>query len=144
VLVAGQERRWALLRQPPRPGRPPRAAHASAGRADVAAIGHRSDYIQDILAHDADDPRWAGIDHRHRVAEVSVPVSSIGGWYDIFLPGQLRDFQILQEAGRPARLTVGPWTHTSGDGTAIPRPSSSGSPTPAASSRRSARRCGCS
>jgi putative CocE/NonD family hydrolase len=53
------------------------------------------------------------------VAEVSVPVSSIGGWYDIFLPGQLRDFQILQQAGRPARLTVGPWTHTSGDGTAI-------------------------
>ena len=42
-----------------------------------------------------------------------MPVSSIGGWYDIFLPGQLRDFQILQEAGRPARLTVGPWTHAS-------------------------------
>jgi putative CocE/NonD family hydrolase len=43
---------------------------------------------------------------------VSVPVSSIGGWYDIFLPGQLRDFQALQEAQCPARLTVGPWTHT--------------------------------
>ncbi len=42
-----------------------------------------------------------------------MPVSSIGGWYDIFLPGQIRDFEILQEAGRPARLTVGPWTHTS-------------------------------
>jgi putative CocE/NonD family hydrolase len=45
------------------------------------------------------------------VAEVSVPVSSIGGWYDIFLPGQLRDFRVLQGAGGPARLTVGPWTH---------------------------------
>ena len=53
------------------------------------------------------------IDHRHRVAQVTVPVSSIGGWYDIFLPGQLRDFQVLQAAGRPARLTVGPWTHLS-------------------------------
>ncbi|WP_199752600.1 CocE/NonD family hydrolase [Actinoplanes sp. ATCC 53533] len=120
VLVAGQERRWALLRQPVQAKKTGRALFTlPLNRADVAAIGHRSDYIQDILAHDAADPRWAGIDHRHRVAEVSVPVSSIGGWYDIFLPGQLRDFQILQQAGRPARLTIGPWTHTSGDGTAI-------------------------
>jgi hypothetical protein len=51
------------------------------------------------------------------VAKVTVPVSSIGGWYDIFLPGQLRDFTVLQEAGRPARLTVGPWTHLSMTGT---------------------------
>ena len=40
-----------------------------------------------------------------------MPVSSIGGWYDIFLPGQLRDFGVLQSAGRSARLTIGPWTH---------------------------------
>ncbi len=120
VLVAGQERRWALLRQPAQARRTRRALFTlPLNRADVAAIGRRSDYIQDILAHDAQDPRWAGIDHRHRVAEVSVPVSSVGGWYDIFLPGQLRDFEVLQRAGRPARLTVGPWTHTSGDGTAI-------------------------
>ena len=44
-----------------------------------------------------------------------MPVSSVGGWYDIFLPGQLRDFQALQQAGRPARLTVGPWTHIDQD-----------------------------
>jgi putative CocE/NonD family hydrolase len=112
VLTAGLERRFAMLKQPFQARKVGRALNTlPLNRADVAAIGHRSDYCQDILAHDADDPRWAGLDHRHRVAEVSVPVSSIGGWYDIFLPGQLRDFEILQEAGRPARLTVGPWTH---------------------------------
>ncbi|MFI7705100.1 CocE/NonD family hydrolase [Nonomuraea sp. NPDC049480] len=120
VLVAGQERRLAMLRQPVQARRTRRALRTlPLNQADVAAIGARSDYIQDILACDAGDPRWEGMDHRHRVAEVSVPVSSIGGWYDIFLPGQLRDFQILQEAGRPARLTVGPWTHLNGDGTAL-------------------------
>ncbi|CAM5701451.1 hypothetical protein SALBM311S_04653 [Streptomyces alboniger] len=36
---------------------------------------------------------------------------SIGGWYDVFLPGQLRDFKVLQQGGRSARLTIGPWTH---------------------------------
>ncbi len=48
-----------------------------------------------------------------------MPVCSIGGWYDIFLPGQLRDFTILQQAGRRPHLVVGPWTHLSVDGTAV-------------------------
>lgn len=62
------------------------------GQADVAAIGRRSDYIQDVLAYGANAPRWAVLDHRDQVAEVTVPVSSIGGWYDIFMPGQLLDY----------------------------------------------------
>jgi uncharacterized protein len=116
AMVALQGRSLTMLREPARARRTSKALRTlPLGRADVAAIGRRSDYIQDVLACDADDPRWAGIDHRQRVASVTVPVSSIGGWYDIFLPGQLRDFQILQDAGRPARLTVGPWTHRSMD-----------------------------
>ncbi|MEU4766550.1 CocE/NonD family hydrolase [Actinosynnema sp. NPDC023794] len=120
VVVAGQERRFALLRNVLQ-GRRTRRAPATLplGRADVAAIGRRSDYFQDLLSHDADDERWAALDHRSRVAGTTVPVSSIAGWYDIFPPGQLRDFRALREAGRPARLTVGPWTHVSGTNTAI-------------------------
>lgn len=114
VQIAGQERRGAFLRQLTAARTVRRALRVlPLGQADVAAIGRHSDYIQDILAHDADAPRWAGIDHRARLADVTVPVSSIGGWFDIFLPGQLRDYQMLQDAGRPARLTVGPWTHAS-------------------------------
>jgi len=65
----------------------------------MAATGHRVVYVQDIHSHDAESPRWSGIGHTDRVAGVTVPVSSIGGWYDIFLPRQLRDFRILQDAG---------------------------------------------
>src|SRR5262249_49860589 len=68
-------------------------------------------YVQDALAHGRSAPRWAGIDHSRRVAQTTVPVSSIAGWFDIFLPGQLRDFELLQRAGRPARPTVGPSPH---------------------------------
>jgi hypothetical protein len=81
--------------------------------ADVTTSGNHLEYVQDILTEDAGSARWTGLDHTHRVAHVTAPVSSIGGWYDLFLPGQLRDFRTLQQAGRPARLTVGPWTHTS-------------------------------
>ncbi|GAA2404156.1 CocE/NonD family hydrolase [Actinomadura vinacea] len=120
VLIDGVESRLGLLRQPFQARRIRRGLNTlPLEGADTAALGHRSGYIQDILAHDADDPYWAAADHRHRVAGTTVPVSSIGGWYDIFLPGQLRDFQALQNAGCPARLTVGPWTHLTGDGTGM-------------------------
>ncbi|GAA2272891.1 CocE/NonD family hydrolase [Nonomuraea roseoviolacea subsp. roseoviolacea] len=120
ALIAVQERRGALLRRPFQTRRVRRALSTlPLNRADVVAVGRRSAYIQDVLARPAGDPRWAGLDHRHRVAATSVPVSSIAGWYDIFLPGQLRDFRALQEAGRPARLTVGPWTHASFTNTAV-------------------------
>jgi putative CocE/NonD family hydrolase len=112
AMVATQERSLAMLRRPVQLRKVRRALRTlPLDRADVAAIGRRSDYIQHVLAYDAEHAYWAELDHRDRVAKVSVPVSSIGGWYDIFLPGQLRDFQILQDAGRTARLTIGPWTH---------------------------------
>jgi putative CocE/NonD family hydrolase len=117
VMIDGQERRGAMLRQLAKTNKIQQAMRAlPLGQADVAAVGHHTKYTQDILAHDADDPYWAAINHRDRVAAVTVPVSSVGGWYDIFLPAQLRDFATLQEAGRAARLTVGPWTHLSMDG----------------------------
>jgi putative CocE/NonD family hydrolase len=112
VQVARQEGSGTMLRQLAQGKRNSRALRTlPLNRADVAAIGHRSDYIQHVLAHDADHQHWTELDHRGRVADVTVPVSSIGGWYDIFLPGQLRDFQTLQDARRPAQLTIGPWTH---------------------------------
>ncbi|MGW4063008.1 CocE/NonD family hydrolase [Amycolatopsis sp. NPDC004747] len=112
VQVAVQERRFALLRQRRQAKKLAQALNTlPLAQADVVAIGHRSDYIQDVLTHPEHHPRWAGADHRHRVADVTVPVSSVAGWYDIFLPGQLRDFRTLQDAGRRPRLTVGPWTH---------------------------------
>jgi putative CocE/NonD family hydrolase len=112
VQVATQERRFAMARGLVGGRRTDRAMRTlPLDRADVAALGHRSDYIQDILVHDQDDPFWAAADHRGRVADITVPASLIGGWYDIFLPGQLRDFRVLQDAGRNPRITIGPWPH---------------------------------
>jgi len=120
VMVDGQQRRGAMLRQLTSQKKVDQAVRSlPLGTADVAATGHRVGYIQDILTHDGDDPYWAPLDHRQEVAKVTTPVSSVGGWYDIFLPGQLADFQVLQSLGRPVRLTVGPWTHLSLDGAPI-------------------------
>lgn len=113
AMVATQERPFALLRMNAQTKKTARALRTlPLSGFDVAATGARSQYVQDVLAHDAADPHWDRLDHTHRVADTSVPVSSVAGWYDVFLPGQLRDFRILQDAGRTAHLTVGPWTHT--------------------------------
>jgi uncharacterized protein len=114
VQVAGQERRFAMVRGLLGARRTKRAFRTlPLEQADFAALGHHTEYLQNILVHDAEDPFWAAADHRRRVADVQVPASLVGGWFDIFLPGQLDDFKALQDAGRVARLTVGPWPHIS-------------------------------
>jgi putative CocE/NonD family hydrolase len=39
----------------------------------------------------------------------------IGGWHDIFLPWQIKDFVAMQAARRPVWLTIGPWAHSAVD-----------------------------
>ncbi|WP_416979702.1 CocE/NonD family hydrolase [Streptomyces sp. T028] len=115
VQVAGQEQQGSRLGQLLGAGRVRRAMTTlPLTDADKAVLGRPSSYFQNVLAHDATSPFWQPVDHRDRVADITVPVSTVGGWYDIFLPGQLRDFQALQKAGRArARLTIGPWSHVS-------------------------------
>jgi hypothetical protein len=58
VMVAGQERRGAMLRGLAQGRRDHRALEAlPLSQADVAAAGQRVGYVQDILACDAADPR---------------------------------------------------------------------------------------
>ena len=56
---------------------------------------------------------WGELGHDHRLAEVSAAVLMIGGWHDIFLPWQLRDYAALRAAGTRPYLTIGAWTHGS-------------------------------
>lgn len=84
------------------------------GELDEALLGHPHPYWRDVVAHlDPDDPHWDAADHSARAAEVRAPVSMVTGWYDIFLPRQLRDVRALQEAGNPPHLVIGSGNHQS-------------------------------
>ncbi|GGM75456.1 X-Pro dipeptidyl-peptidase [Lentzea pudingi] len=114
VSTATQERPGAMMRALLGVGRKRvRAAMSTLPLvdADTAALGRRWPFYQDCLHHDQDDPFWSNEDHSPSVGDVTVPVSSIAGWYDIFLADQLRDYKVLAAAGREAHLTVGPWWH---------------------------------
>ncbi len=68
-----------------------------------------------LLAHGADDPHRSAVDHRLRVAEVSVPVGSVGRWYDLFLRGTAASRRSARRGGTrsPAQ---GRSVDTHGDG----------------------------
>jgi putative CocE/NonD family hydrolase len=81
--------------------------------ADTGVLGTRFGFYQDWLTHESPgDPWWDDLDWSREVGRTP-PASMLAGWYDLFLPGQLEDFRRLTDAGREARLTVGPWTHAS-------------------------------
>jgi len=62
-------------------------------------------YYYDWIAHPNYDDFWAKMDIETRYENVKVPALNIGGWYDIFQVGTVRNFQQMQsEAGtRDAR-----------------------------------------
>ena len=79
--------------------------------ADCVVIGRSSQHFQAFLQHGPDDGYWRTSDVSHNLAEVEAPVYLMGGWYDLFLAWQLRDYQALRAAGKQPYLLVGPWTH---------------------------------
>ena len=80
--------------------------------ADIIAAGELVPFYRDILTHNQpDEAYWAARDHRDAVARVAAPVHLIGGWYDYYLRGLLRDYAALKAAGRQPSLTIGPWHH---------------------------------
>jgi uncharacterized protein len=119
-LVAHQERRFALIRQA-RDGQrlAPLFGQLPLGGLDTAAIGRQSSMWQNWLTHTgAQDPFWDSRRWSSACSSLSVPVRFVGGWYDIFLPGQLRDYAALRAAGQEPYLLIGPWQHTDQDGMA--------------------------
>jgi hypothetical protein len=83
------------------------------GKCDAATLGEISPVFQDWLEHNvAGDPWWDEIDFGRRLEKVP-PSSFVAGWYDLFLPGQVADYEALRRAGRSARITIGPWKHSS-------------------------------
>ncbi|MBI1940230.1 MAG: CocE/NonD family hydrolase, partial [Acidobacteria bacterium] len=84
---------------------------------DMGSAETLAPYFADWLAHpDYDDywKQWSIEDHH---ADIQVPAFHVGGWYDIFMGGTLRNYAGIKARGgseaarRGQRLLVGPWYH---------------------------------
>lgn len=74
-------------------------------------------FYYEWLAHPTHDATWRDLDIVGRYGEIDVPALHLGGWYDIFVEGTIRNFQGLIDGARSAaaraaqRLVIGPWYH---------------------------------
>ena len=74
-------------------------------------------YFQDWLSHPDYDTYWKELSIEHRYTDVKIPVFHIGGWYDFFSIGTLKNFSGMQSEGgnlksrKNQKLLIGPWTH---------------------------------
>jgi putative CocE/NonD family hydrolase len=80
--------------------------------ADVDVAGAPVAFWRDFVQHWAPgDQFWAQADHHRADLTRLPPVSMVSGWWDLFLPLQLRDFAAIRAAGGTARIVIGPWLH---------------------------------
>jgi putative CocE/NonD family hydrolase len=77
-------------------------------------------YYADWLAHPAYDDYWKALSVEEHYGQIQVPVFNLAAWYDIFLGGSLRNYELMKsKAGSPAarkgqRLLVGLGGHAGG------------------------------
>jgi putative CocE/NonD family hydrolase len=64
-------------------------------------------FFFDWLDHPAYDSYWRKIDIEAHHDRITVPAFNIGGWYDIFLGGTLRNFTGMQARGATAPARIG-------------------------------------
>ena len=66
-------------------------------------------FLTDWMTHESENEYWEQLNWR---GIAQAPLLSIAGWYDIFLLGQIRDFQALEAVEFPDnRMIIGPWCH---------------------------------
>ncbi|MBF9317620.1 CocE/NonD family hydrolase [Mycobacteroides chelonae] len=92
--------------------------HLPLADADNVAIGKPEPFWRTVTDHN-DDDYWDEINHTAQLATLGTPVSMVTGWWDLLLVGQLRDYEELQKAGCPRRITIGSWDHAKSIKTAI-------------------------
>jgi len=74
-------------------------------------------YFYDWIDHPSFDRFWEEISIEDHHSEISTPALNVGGWYDIFLGGTIRNYTGMttngatKDAREGQRLVIGPWAH---------------------------------
>jgi predicted acyl esterase len=79
-------------------------------------------YFVDWLKHPSYDSYWKEWSIEESYSKIKVPAYHVGGWYDIFMGGTVRNYVGIKSAGgndtarMGQRLLLGPWYHGPFDG----------------------------
>jgi putative CocE/NonD family hydrolase len=85
---------------------------------DIPALNNQdTPFFNDWIAHPTYDDYWKQWSIDEDYSRIQVPALHVAGWYDIFLPGSVRNFVGLranagnERARANQRLLIGPWFH---------------------------------
>lgn len=75
-----------------------------------------ADQLADVRSRPLMDQKWKDTDLPYRLPNVKIPMYNVGGWYDIFCEGNLKNFMFLQNQGGEGakgkqKLKMGPFGH---------------------------------
>jgi predicted acyl esterase len=85
--------------------------HLPLRTADLAAIGMPLPLWRTALDHPSYDDYWKSLSIRQQLNRISVPVLSIGGWFDNYGESDLDAFSRLSSRARIIETWIGPWAH---------------------------------
>lgn len=88
--------------------------HLPLRTADLAAVGTPVPLWRTALDRPSYDAYWKSLSLRDRLNRISVPVLSIGGWFDNYVESDLDAFSRLSSQGRTIETWIGPWAHNPG------------------------------
>ncbi|MDX2078711.1 MAG: CocE/NonD family hydrolase, partial [bacterium] len=81
---------------------------------DTISFDKRIDYFRMWIDNaDPATPVWEEMHQPHILNQMNAPVHLIGGWYDFFLRGTLKDYEQLRILGKNPYLTIGAGNHFS-------------------------------
>jgi putative CocE/NonD family hydrolase len=74
--------------------------------------------LEELIENAENPDHYAPFSIARHYRQVQVPSLNVGGWYDIFTGGTLRNFSAMRADGatpaaRQSKLLVGPWSHAS-------------------------------
>jgi uncharacterized protein len=72
---------------------------------------HISPFYYEWLEHPTFDEYWKKWHLGDRYNEMKVPSLHIGGWYDTFIEGTIRNYMGLTKSNSNQKLIIGPWYH---------------------------------
>lgn len=94
----------------------PMAFYASEPVASSVLEHDDAPYLFEWLEHDTRDDFWTELSIAERYDDIEVPCLHLGGWYDVFVEGTVRNFVELDGRARrdgrgEHRMVIGPWLH---------------------------------
>ena len=85
---------------------------------DIPSPASLAPYFADWARHPDFDDYWRKWSIEDHYADIKVPAYCVGGWYDIFQGGTIRNYAGLKSRVPGQRLMIGPWYHGPFDGQA--------------------------